>query len=122
MDFLKKVSTIGQFRAIDYGMENCSLRLKAPQNNSTTVNINIDGGNTTLDIWKLSTGKRLTKVSWESKPPRSRLVSTTNLSYGMDIALFDFRCTPGTLHTFEVACHDTSCHVDGTWWEGGREQ
>ena len=118
-----KVSTIGQFRAIDYGMENCSLRLKTPQKNSTTANINIDGGNATLDIWQLSTGKRLTgKVSWDSKPPRNRLVSTINLSYGMDIALFGFRCIPGTFHTFEVACHGASCHVDGTWWKGGREQ
>ena len=117
-----KVSTIGQFRAIDYGMEKCSLRLKAPQMNSTTVNIYIDGGNAMLDIWQLSTDKRLTgKVSWDSKPPRNRLVSTVNLSYGKDITLYDFRCVPGTFHTFEVACHGASCHVDGTWWKGGRE-
>jgi hypothetical protein len=104
-------------------MENCSLMLKTPQKNSTTVNINIDGGNAMLDIWQLSSSKRLTgKVSWNSKPPRNRLVFTTNLSYGMDIALFNFRCIPGTFHTFEVACHGGSCNVDGTWWKGGREQ
>lgn len=121
--FFSKVSTIGQFRAIDYGMEKCSLRLKIPQKNSTTVNINIEGANANLDVWQLSMGKRLTgKVSWDSRPPRKRLVSTTNLSYGMDITLFDFHCIPGTFHTFEVACHDASCHVDGTWWKGGREQ
>ena len=121
--WILKVSTIGQFRAIDYGMEKCSLRLKTPQKNSTTVNIDIKGGNATLDVWQLSTGKHLTgKVSWDSKPPRNRLVSTTHLSYGMDITLFDFRCTPGTFHTYEVACHDAPCHVDGTWWKGGRER
>ena len=104
-------------------MENCSLMLKTPQKNSTTVNININGGNATLDIWQLSSSKRLTgKVSWNSKPPRNRLVFTTNLSYGMDVALFNFRCIPGSFHTFEVACHGGSCNVDGTWWKGGREQ
>ena len=76
-----------------------------------------------LDIWQLSTNKPLTgTLSWNNKPPRNRLVSTTNLSYGMDITLFDFRCIPGTFHTFEVACHSASCSVDGTWWKGAREQ
>ena len=117
-----KVSTIGQFRAIDYGMENCSLRLKTPQKDTTTADINIETGNAMLDIWQLSTSKPLTgKVSWDSKPPRNRLVSTTNLSYDMDVALFNFRCISGTFHTFEVVCHDASCYVDGTWWKGARE-
>ena len=118
----KKVSTIAQFRAIDYGMENCSLRFKTPEENSSTININIDGGNATLDIWQLSTNKPLTgKASWDSKPPRNRLVSMTNIFYGMDTILFEFRCVPGTFHTFEVACHDVSCHIDGTWWQSARE-
>jgi hypothetical protein len=120
----QKVSTIGQFRAIDYGMEDCSLRFKTPQKNSTNkINLNIDGGNATLDIWQLSTNKLLTgKLSWDSKPPRKRLVSTTSVFYGMDIALFDFPCVPGTFHTFEATCHDALCQIDGTWWEGAREQ
>jgi len=114
-----EVSTVGQFRAIDYGMENCSLRFKTPQKNSTTVNINIGGGNAMLDIWQLSMNKPLTgTVSWDSKPPRNRLVSTTNLFYGTNTTLFTFRCVPGTFHTYEVACHGASCYVDGTWWNG----
>jgi len=82
------------------------------------VDINIDGNNATLDIWQLSTNKVLTgKVSWNSKPPRNRLLSTTNLFYGVNTTLFNFRCVPGTFHTFEVACHGASCHIDGTWWQ-----
>lgn len=104
-------------------MENCSLGFKTPQKNSSMVNLNIDGGNAMLDIWQLSSDKPLTgKVSWDSKPPRNQLVATTNLSYGMDIALFNFRCIPGSFHTFEVACHGASCHIDGTWSKDGREQ
>lgn len=86
------------------------------------VGINIDNKNATVDIWQLSTNKVLTgKVSWNSKPPRNRLVSTTNLFYGINATLFNFRCVPGTFHTFEVACHDVSCHIDGTWWQSARE-
>lgn len=104
-------------------MENCSLRVKIPQKNSSTVNINIDGGNTTLDIWQLSMNKHLTgKVPWDGKPPWSRLVSTTDLFYGMETTLFNFCCLSGTFHTFEVVCRGASlCYVDGAWWEGARE-
>ncbi|KAH9163298.1 hypothetical protein EDB89DRAFT_1912752 [Lactarius sanguifluus] len=100
------VSTVVQFRAIDYGMENCSLAL-APSEGAAGVDVE-------LDVWALADAPRLPgrrlnanldvrTLTWASRPERKEHIGETRM----------FACPSGSYHTLEIACATTrGCDID----------
>ncbi|KAI0067446.1 hypothetical protein BV25DRAFT_1819784 [Artomyces pyxidatus] len=108
-----EISTIVQFRAIDYGMENCTLTLALPAPHSDVQ----------LDVWALSTSTRLDvrTLSWKTRPPRTERVGHATNLIG-EVTFTPFQCSSGSYHTFEVSCATGGdCAVDFTIRGGGRD-
>ncbi|KAI9439480.1 hypothetical protein BJY52DRAFT_1321989 [Lactarius psammicola] len=113
------VSTIVQFRAIDYGMENCSLALvPAPSAEGAAV-VNFE-----LDVWTLTDaprrpGRRLNTnldvrtLTWASRPERKEHIGMLSVIDGASGETPTFACPSGSYHTLEIACATTrGCDVD----------
>lgn len=109
-----KVSTIVQFRAIDYGMENCSLAL-TPTSAEGSALADVD-----LDVWTLADapqrpGRRLNAnldvrtLTWASRPARKEHVGVLKVVGGETRM---FTCPSGSYHTLEIACATRGCDVD----------
>lgn len=109
-----KVSTIVQFRAIDYGMENCSLAL-TPTSAGGSALADVD-----LDVWTLADapqrpGRRLNAnldvrtLTWASRPPRKEHVGVLKVVGGETRM---FTCPSGSYHTLEITCAMRGCDVD----------
>jgi len=117
-----QVSTIAQFRVMDYGMENCSLTFRTPspadQASQPATNVTISGFDTPdsaeIDVWLLATDEKvdLNKLSWANKPSRDRQIGTLSLSPGTIAALPGLSCRSGTYLVFELACTAPDCFVD----------
>ncbi|KAI9433473.1 hypothetical protein H4582DRAFT_1819741 [Lactarius indigo] len=114
------VSTIVQFRAIDYGMENCSLALAPPPaaaEGATPVDVE-------LDVWALADaprrpGRRLNAnldvrtLTWASRPERKERIGTLSVVGGVPGETRTFVCPSGSYHTLEIACATArGCDVD----------
>ncbi|EJD46608.1 hypothetical protein AURDEDRAFT_113660 [Auricularia subglabra TFB-10046 SS5] len=99
-------NTVIQFRARDWGMENCVLHLAvAPGSPSGTV----------IDIWDLGSGAELLPhISWATAPPRvgDKPMATARLGVGETVP---FHCPQSSFPTFELACADANCFVD--FWQ-----
>ena len=116
----RKVSTIVQFRAIDYGMENCSLALApAPSAEGAAAAVDIE-----LDVWALADaprrpGRRLNAnldvrtLTWASRPERKEHIGMLSMIGGAPGETRVFACPSGSYHTLEIACATTrGCDVD----------
>ncbi|KAK7001630.1 hypothetical protein R3P38DRAFT_2730461 [Favolaschia claudopus] len=102
----KSVSTVVQFRALDYGMELCELRI------ALSANASVSAGNRPLvlplshvEIFSLDYGKPLhaDSISYSSRPPRGDKIADIVLDYG-SVWTHRFECQMDHLYTFEVAC------------------
>ncbi|OCH86030.1 hypothetical protein OBBRIDRAFT_738779 [Obba rivulosa] len=116
--------TIAQFRAVDFGMEDCSLVVILPADGEP------DEGDiplkmttaSTLVVHALDTGVPLDirKLSWRTKPARVKEVASFVPRAGEETFATRFPCEWASLHTFEVSC-ETECLLDvwsshnGTW-------
>ncbi|EPT00052.1 hypothetical protein FOMPIDRAFT_1123387, partial [Fomitopsis schrenkii] len=92
------VSTIVQFRAIDYGMEACELKLTM---NPDTVT-------------------RTKTSNYKTQPPRVAKVASIRVDPRLNTTWHrNFGCTSDELLTFEMACQpgieDADCHLE--WWQ-----
>ncbi|KAL6306347.1 hypothetical protein BKA93DRAFT_153763 [Sparassis latifolia] len=109
--------TIVQFRAIDFGMEECALVLRLPG-----VDEKLEGkdpflvdSRSMLDFYSLDVPRVLDvkKLSWRTRPSRGNKVSTLLVRTEAETEVARFPCPWGSLHTFEVACAKGSqCLVD----------
>jgi hypothetical protein len=109
--------TILQFRAIDFGMEKCELVIGLPRGDEE-----LEGNSTfdfqdssALDVYALHHPGPVDvrKLTWRSRPKRRDIVGTVTPTAGEETIIAWFPCRTGSLHTFEVACHDDSdCLVD----------
>jgi len=108
-----QVSTVVQFRAIDYGMENCSVALV-----SAAMDVE-------LDVWALADdtappGRRLLDprtLTWASRPERKAHVGVLRVAAaaadGASGETRTFACPSGSYHTLEIACASMHrCDVD----------
>lgn len=109
-----EVSSVAQFRAIDFGFENCSLRfsLKPPVQHNVTVGPNPS----TISVWLLDSPSRINvqQLSWANRPPRLRLLDAVVLSYGSLEETQSIRCPWGSFQTFEFSC-ERDCLLD--FWQ-----
>jgi len=116
----ENISTIVQFRVLDYGMENCALILHLPEHSSNFSSITVSnpkGHPPKIEVWKLSTEKRLIPkdVSWDTKPRRINHIGTFEANQGRKIELSTFSCRSGSYQTFELSCTENpTCEIDAT--------
>ncbi|KAK0226226.1 hypothetical protein IW262DRAFT_752110 [Armillaria fumosa] len=92
-----EVSTIAQFRALDFGMENCTIAIATPSH-SAYADI-MTGDAVSLDVWSIPHAAR--------KLNMNLLVSRAGLSQTPA-----FSCASGSYHTFEIMCSEPGCSVD----------
>ncbi|KAF8266924.1 hypothetical protein EI94DRAFT_1802324 [Lactarius quietus] len=107
-----------EFRALDYGMENCSLALTIPEYGSEAMEIARVGS--TIDVWSLAVDDKvdLQTLSYGTLPPRIGKVGSFTPRYNTTEQLPSFTCESGTYYAFLLACPQGSrkddCWVDVT--------
>ncbi|TCD64208.1 hypothetical protein EIP91_004442 [Steccherinum ochraceum] len=106
-----EISTIVEFRSVDYKMEDCELTVATPPASATNVTLGL--GNNVVDIWKIPSkfpinGKLLT---WATRPNRVSKVASITMTHGMTYT-HHFHCPADTLHAFEFAAGGDSTYVD----------
>ncbi|KAI0259600.1 hypothetical protein BC834DRAFT_974151 [Gloeopeniophorella convolvens] len=114
------ISTIMQFRVIDWGMERCSLQLIVPA--SADASVVPPGRSFALSLYRLSATYAIDgqSFSYSSRPSRIakladiRVVSGENTRFQRTSP-----CVRDELMTFELACsrdaYDNDCMLQ--WWE-----
>ncbi|KAG9221717.1 hypothetical protein CCMSSC00406_0005630 [Pleurotus cornucopiae] len=113
------ISTVVQFRAIDYGMERCELHLALPSLDSALLS-----GNQTmaLSVHRLNTTIPLdvSTLSHTSKPIRMTKVGDVHLSSKLgEVWQRSFSCKTEEVLSFELTCSPETttkgCHIE--WWQ-----
>ncbi|KAJ7640758.1 hypothetical protein DFH06DRAFT_1215153 [Mycena polygramma] len=107
-----KISTIVEFQAIDYKMENCELTLLMSRNPQTT-NARRDA----LDIWVLQLSSRLDirTLSWKTRPARVRKIDSISMAVPRNYT-HSFPCPLNSLHAFEFSAANDATFVE--WSQG----
>ncbi|KAH9914376.1 uncharacterized protein BXZ73DRAFT_106618 [Epithele typhae] len=112
--------TVVQFRAIDFGMEECELVFTLPTPGEPLERgafFSIDP-TSRFDVFRLDADRPIDvqKLSFRSRPKISeRVARNIALRVGEDTQVHRFGCPATSLHVFEVACAaGTECMLD-TW-------
>jgi hypothetical protein len=113
------MSTFVQFRALDYGMESCSLVLRIPEYGSDGA-MEIAHVGSTIDVWSLGVNSSskvdLLKLSYSTLPRRVSKVGSFTPRYNATERLPSFACESGTYHAFLLTCPEGAgkedCWVD----------
>ena len=115
--------TIAQFRAIDFGMEDCHLVLTTP---GEPGHMDLEAGasfsmhpQSHLDVFRLTTDAPIDPavLTYRTRPKGAEKVATLHahaISEGGNVALYRFPCARASLHTFEIVCAEgfPECLVD----------
>ncbi|KAJ7486861.1 hypothetical protein FB451DRAFT_1026391 [Mycena latifolia] len=105
----RHVSTIAQFRAVDYGMQNCELR------------VNLKASGSSLELYRLEGTIPLdaSALSFNTQPHRGLILSEIATSDESETHWRrNFSCHSEQLLTFELACSSrstTGCLFE--WWQ-----
>ncbi|KAI0056930.1 hypothetical protein BV25DRAFT_1995275 [Artomyces pyxidatus] len=113
------ISTIVQFRVLDYGMENCSLALTIPAAGHGEAHLAVSElheDKAHLDVWALSASTKLDlqTLSWQTRPSRAAHIGRLSASYNQTHQLPSFSCRSGSYQTFELSCAGSGCGIDVT--------
>ncbi|KAJ7586817.1 hypothetical protein C8J56DRAFT_786753 [Mycena floridula] len=113
----RQVSTVVQFRALDFGMEICELQIITP--NTTSINVLLPSG--PIELYELKAGPKPlheATLSWSSRPARGELLELISFHPRMTWRR-RFSCLMDELFTFELSCPVTAeskqCNLD--WWQ-----
>ncbi|KJA18968.1 hypothetical protein HYPSUDRAFT_144230 [Hypholoma sublateritium FD-334 SS-4] len=120
------ISTIVQFRAIDYGMERCELNFRISPATTTMF-----FKSTKVAVYRLASDHPLDtkKLSYSNRPSRISTIGTVSMTSSSAIEWnHEFRCTWDTISTFEFAYLGQG--VEGfdldedfaiQWWQNKKE-
>ncbi|KAJ7028060.1 hypothetical protein C8F04DRAFT_69279 [Mycena alexandri] len=117
------ISTIIQFRVQDFGMERCTLNLTTP---AAMAGDAVDHGHIhdraptetskgLVELWQLKLDRCIdpTALSWSTRPRRSHLLATWDVSHRSNVGTLDFVCASRSIMSFELACAgEGACQVD----------
>ncbi|KAJ7792080.1 hypothetical protein B0H13DRAFT_1675804 [Mycena leptocephala] len=109
------ISTIIQFRIIDWGMEDCELTLSLPAMDHGTymksVTVVLHRLNQTYPL-------DLTTLSYQSRPPHVSKVASIQLTQEVTVWQRRFRCTSDGVLTFELASSELNqADFLVEWWQ-----
>ncbi|KIK52791.1 hypothetical protein GYMLUDRAFT_49750 [Collybiopsis luxurians FD-317 M1] len=116
----KVMSTVMQFRTIDYGMETCQLIADMPsfqdllKHKKHKLYQLPSGADTLVDIWTLDATEELdvTKLSFATKPRRIARVGQWNVTLGYETLLSPkIPCPSRSILAFELACATEKCDI-----------
>lgn len=107
-----------QFRAIDYGMEACELKLTMNPDTVTRTS----SSPFELEVFRLNATIPLDRKTsnYKTQPPRVAKVASIRVDPRLNTTWHrNFGCTSDELLTFEMACQpgieDADCHLE--WWQ-----
>ncbi|KZT21748.1 hypothetical protein NEOLEDRAFT_1138947 [Neolentinus lepideus HHB14362 ss-1] len=108
-----------EFRALDFGMTDCELSIVVPSNvEGLNVTLPEGGRQNSVDIWHLGGHDPVDakKLSWSTRPPRVRKISTVDLQRGTSYSQ-RFHCRQDSVHSLELTCatESPSCVIE--WWQ-----
>ena len=101
-----QINTLVQFRALDYGMENCSLMLHFPEYRSEAMMEITSVGSSMIDVWFLALDDKadLQRLSYRSLPHRIDKVGSFTQTCNATGQLSSFTRESRTYHGFLWAC------------------
>ncbi|KAF8870905.1 hypothetical protein CPB84DRAFT_826749 [Gymnopilus junonius] len=113
------ISTILQFRALDYGMELCELSIKTPDEEPVYPFIL---PSPPIQIYAIPQKKRLyaNSLSYANRPVRGELIGEPRLLRNGTWS-YTFRCSMDEIYTFEVACKNTETEECILRWTQDKE-
>ncbi|KAJ7585127.1 hypothetical protein C8J56DRAFT_829377 [Mycena floridula] len=119
----RTISTVMQFRAMDFGMEICELQMMMP-NASTNSLQYLVLPSVQLELFQLkSLPRRLQEhsLSYSTRPVREKSLGRIEFQAGMSWK-YQFPCAMDELFTFELACpSDRKAAMEDTcrleWWQ-----
>ncbi|EIN10126.1 hypothetical protein PUNSTDRAFT_132235 [Punctularia strigosozonata HHB-11173 SS5] len=123
-------STVVQYHAGDYGMENCQLIVDICQT-PHPAGVHPEPDRSTLptsvvDVWRLDYASAYpldsTSLTWRSRPRRIGDVPLASMTFSENCTAATpiFRCPSDTMQSFEITCATPDCHLD--FWQTGRDQ
>ncbi|KAJ6612725.1 hypothetical protein B0H10DRAFT_2222905 [Mycena sp. CBHHK59/15] len=104
-----KISTIVEFQAIDYKMENCDLTLIMPPIVDSTRKARRD----VMNIWVLKLSYRLDikTLSWSTRPSRVRKLDSVSMAVPANYT-HRFSCPLNSLHAFEFSAGNDATFIE----------
>ncbi|TCD64207.1 hypothetical protein EIP91_004441 [Steccherinum ochraceum] len=123
---VNRISTVLQFRALDWGMESCELTVRIPgedmvvDNGKSNATASFVFGPTHNHVYvhtllaphdKVLDGRKLT---YASMPELGDKIGSLHLDYGFEWS-YTFPCAMDSLHAFALVAADESTHVE--WWQ-----
>lgn len=101
-----------QFRAMDFGMENCAIGFRLPplpedESDPQALKLADNSGEMRLDVCKsdLLAPLDVPSLSFSSRPARREPAGTVVVKAGAQTAMLPgFPCTWASYHTYEVSC------------------
>ncbi|KAJ7077408.1 hypothetical protein B0H15DRAFT_915280 [Mycena belliarum] len=104
-----QISTITEFQAIDFKMENCELTLIMPPNFHPPDTSRRD----VLDIWILQVSHRLDigTLSWHNRPKRIRKIDSVSMANPTNYT-YKFGCPLNSLHAFEFSAGNHATYLE----------
>ncbi|KAG9309710.1 hypothetical protein JVU11DRAFT_10386 [Chiua virens] len=120
------VSTVLQFRALDYGMEACELRISLPARHPLDGRSIEATAETEFTISDLPTSIRLSQldmslpldpetISYQTRPPTLRDIADFDIGELPATFSYNFTCTMEEVLTFRLGCQSPECHIE--WWQ-----
>ncbi|KAI0759040.1 hypothetical protein C8Q74DRAFT_1359986 [Fomes fomentarius] len=118
-----KVSTVVQFRNIDYAMERCVLHTVIPERNGTFDPDVTLADPSMVDVWLLdgpTEFSRYIRGSMEYAPKRRELLTTLTFSRSEPSRSSEFHCTSGEFTTLELTCSPANAGCSVEFWQDQR--
>ena len=108
------MSTIAQFRTLDWGMDNCTVEISLPPTTNDATNLDMIRSPSTLAVWLLDPSNELDikRLSYSSKPDRVASLGRLTVSPGVSVTSPTFPCPRDAFPTVEVECESAECAVD----------
>ncbi|KAJ7799670.1 hypothetical protein B0H13DRAFT_2165794 [Mycena leptocephala] len=113
-----EVSTIVQFRTLDFRMERCVATLEVPSpidiQNLPNKNISSSSQPFSINVWSLDGPDDIDplSLSWNVRPAKIGILTTMIVNPGRNLVESPpFFCPSRTLVAFEISCGTSSCHL-----------
>lgn len=116
---LFQISTIVQFRSIDYGMEKCEITLSIPAEKSSDVSalsLSPSPFSIRLSLMQEPFALDPHTLSWSTRPSVVSNIATFQVSRGITWNR-NLSCEIDELLTFELSCADASEDCQMEWWQ-----
>lgn len=118
-----QISSVAQFRTVDYGYENCSVTFSLePTTADRNTGISITASPVPVDVWfhldvpQISAGTLSYNMLYGRLREVRELHDTVRLMLGKEIQGKWFPCPTGTFVTIEVSCADKFSPCDVEFW------